>query len=196
MERSQREDLEREIRRLCEAGDPDAAIARALEGYGPELYGFLVGLAGDVDRAGDAFGAACERLWRALPAFRWECTFRVWAYTVARNEHYRALRAGRREVPLSEAPAVTAIAARVRTATPAYQRTDVKDAFARIREALAPEDHMLLGLRLDRKMAWNDIARILGSGEAGALAREAATLRKRYERLKLRLRALAADVPA
>ena len=48
---------------------------------------------------------------------------------------------------------------------------------------------MLLGLRLDRQMAWTEIARILGS-EEDSLAREAAALRKRFERLKIRLREL------
>jgi RNA polymerase sigma-70 factor, ECF subfamily len=51
---------------------------------------------------------------------------------------------------------------------------------------------MLLGLRLDRQMGWTDIARVLGTGDEATLTRDAATLRKRYERLKDRLRELVA----
>lgn len=179
------------IRSHFDAGDLDAAMAAAIEGYGPELFGFLVGLARDHDRASDLFGSLCERLWRGLPGFRWDSTFRVWAYTVARNEFLRSLRhtiRERKQVPLSRASQLSGLAERVRATTPAYRRTDVKDAFARLREQLAPEDHMLLGLRLDKRMAWNEIAAVMGSGE---VARDAAKLRKRFERLKTRLRELA-----
>ena len=184
MEREQREALEAELRRRFDAGDLHGTMEAALAGYGSELYGFLVGLARDHDRAADVFGEVCERLWRALPRFRWESSLRVWAYTVARHEFLRSLRTRsreRREVPLSQASRVSAVVAQGRHTTPVYQRTDIKDAFAALRETLAPEDHMLLGLRLDRRMAWNEIARVL-EGNAPAL-------RKRYERLKDRLRA-------
>jgi RNA polymerase sigma-70 factor (ECF subfamily) len=178
--------LEARIKELHQGGDLDGAITAAIGGYGGELFGFLVGLAGDSDRAGDVFGAACERIWKGLPKFRWESSFRVWAYSIARNEFLRAARTGgareRRQVPLSNVASVAAAIDRVRTETPAYQRTSVKDTFAKVRAELSPDDHMLLGLRLDRKMAWNDISEVLGV--------EAATLRKRFERLKDKLQTL------
>jgi len=52
-------------------------MSRAIERYGDELFGCLVGLSGDRDRAGDVFNAMCERAWRALPRFRWESSVRV-----------------------------------------------------------------------------------------------------------------------
>jgi RNA polymerase sigma-70 factor (ECF subfamily) len=55
---------------------------------------------------------------------------------------------------------------------------------------LAPEDQMLLILRLNRRLGWNEVARVLdGEGDEQALARRAAALRKRFERLKETLRA-------
>ena len=186
--------VEGTIRSHFDAGHLDAAMAAAIEGYGAELFGFLVGLTRDHDRASDLFGSLCERLWRGLPAFRWDSSFRVWAYTIARNEFLRSLRhttRERKQVPLSRASQLSAMAVRARASTPAYRRTDVKDAFARLREQLAPEDHMLLGLRLDKRMAWNEIASVMGSGD---VARDAAKLRKRFERLKTRLRELAHEV--
>jgi RNA polymerase sigma-70 factor (ECF subfamily) len=175
-------DLEAKIRARFDAGDLDGAMTAAVEGFGDEVFGFLIGLTGDHDRAGDVFSATCERAWRALPRFRWESSIRVWLYTIARNEFLRAATRGKKHVPLSAAPSVTAAVAKVRSATPAHQKTEVKAQLARVRAELDPDDHMLLGLRLDREMAWNDIAAVLGGN--------AAALRKRYERLKDKLRAL------
>lgn len=175
------------MRSRAEAGDLDGALTLAVERYGDEVYGFLCGLAGDVDRAGDAFGATCERMFGALPAFRWDCPLRAWMYQIARNEFLRAAERERRLVPLSKAPALQDAVTRIRSATPAYQRTDVKDAFAALREQLPPDDRVLLGLRLDRDLSWNEIATILEDANPAAL-------RKRFERLKAKLAELAAEL--
>lgn len=185
---------ETDLRARCDAGDHDGAAAAAIERYGPELFGFLVGLAGDRDRAGDVFSAVCERAWRGLPKFRWDAPLRVWMYRIARNEFLRAAARDRGELPLSVVPSVAHAIAEVRTATAPHLRTDVKDEFARIRAALDPDDHMLLGLRLERGLAWNEIARVLGDGDPAHLTRDAATLRKRYERVKARLKELSAHL--
>ncbi|MEO8699431.1 MAG: sigma-70 family RNA polymerase sigma factor [Kofleriaceae bacterium] len=190
------EELEAALKQQFDAADFDGTMTAAIEGYGGELYGFLVGLAHDRALADDVFGSACERLWKALPKFRWDSTFRVWAYTIARNEFLRSTRETNRakqRVPISQVASIQQAIDRARTSTPLHQRTDVKDRFAKVREELEPDDHMLLGLRLDRQMGWTDIARVLGSGDEAAVTREAATLRKRYERLKDRLRELVAD---
>lgn len=182
--------IENAIRIRFDAGDLRGAITVAIDGYGGELFGFLVGLTRDRDKAGDVFGATCERLWRGLPSFRWDGPFRVWAYTVARNEFLRSLRRRAGEgsrIPLSEL--ASALVEQVRTTTPAYRKPAVQDAFARIREQLDPDDHILLGLRIDREMSWPEIARVLGSA-AAEIERDAATLRKRFERLKQKLREL------
>lgn len=187
--------LEAEMRRLVDAGNLTGAMTVGVKGFGPELYGFLAGLTRDHDRASDLFSSLCEQLWKNLATFRWESSFRVWAYAVARNEFLRSLRGSakaNRNVPLSDVPSMLAVVEQVRTTTALHLRSEVKDAFARLREALEPEDHMLLGLRVDRRMAWNDIARVLGSEEE-AVERDAAALRKRFERLKKRLRDLARD---
>jgi RNA polymerase sigma-70 factor, ECF subfamily len=189
------EELESALKHRFETGDLDGTMTAAIEGYGNELYGFLVGLCHDRALADDVFGSTCERLWKALAKFRWDSTFRVWAYTIARNEFLRSTRETNRakqRIPISQVASIQQAIERVRT-TPVYQRTDVKDRFAKVREQLEPDDHMLLGLRLDRQMGWADIARVLGSGDEAAVTREAATLRKRYERLKDKLRELVAE---
>jgi RNA polymerase sigma-70 factor (ECF subfamily) len=187
------EALEATLKQRFDAADLDGTMSAAIEGYGGELYGFLVGLARDQARADDVFGATCERLWRALPKFRWDSSFRVWAYTIARNEFLRSTREtakARRQVAVSQIASIQAAIDRARSTTPVYKKTDVKDRFAKAREQLEPDDHMLLGLRLDRQLAWLDIARVLGSGDDKALTKEAAALRKRFERLKVKLREL------
>ena len=51
----------------------------------------------------------------------------------------------------------------------------------KLRATLSPEEQTLLFLRLDQQLEWNDVAEVLsGNGEPI----EAATVRKRYERLK------------
>lgn len=188
------EPLEADLRRRYDAGDLDGVLTAALAAYGSELYGFLVGLTRDPARADDVFSATCERIWKGLPSFRWDSSLRVWMYVIARREFLRSTREtnkARAQVPLSQV-ASQAIA-QLRSATPFYRQTEVKDRFAKLREQLDADDHMLLGLRLDRQLAWNEIARVMGNEDPATLASEAAALRKRYERLKTKLRELLRD---
>ena len=205
MDLDARSALEATIRSQFDAGDLDAAMTSAIEGYGPEIHGFLVGMARDRDHAADVFSAACERMWKALPRFRWDSSFRVWAYTIARNELLRASRAvtrARQQLAMSQVPSVRLAVEHARTVTAPFLRTDVRDELARIRATLDPRDHELLTLRLDRKLSWLEIAQVLAEGAAAggepddaappdraALTREAAALRKRFERLKDKLAA-------
>lgn len=188
MDTAARAEFEAELRRSFDAGDLHAVATGAIRGYGPELFGFLVGLAREATAAEEIFAGACEKIWRALPAFRWDSTLRTWAYAITRHHFHHWVRhrdQQRRMVPLSDAPEVSAVVAAVRTVTATHLRTDVKDGLARLRDSLSPDDQILLGLRLDRRMAWRDIARVLGGEEAPPpQPREVAALRKRFERLK------------
>lgn len=183
------------IRAQLEGGDPDGAATRALEHYGPELYGFLRAIArGDDDLASDAFALGSELLWRHLARFRWEASLRTWAYQLFRNALYQ-LRADPRRRPDRNLPLsiVTSIENVQRSITAPYQRTEVKEGLRALREALDPLDHEILVLRLDRAMSWKDIARALAEpGDAeGAVEQRAAAYRKRFERAKAQLRELA-----
>jgi RNA polymerase sigma-70 factor (ECF subfamily) len=190
-----RDAAERAIRQLCEAGDHAEATTAALRAYGVELLGFLRALAGDHDLAAEAFAELGEDVWRGLPRFRWESSLRSWLYALARNALAQLRRDPRRRrernLPLSLAPD---IAAAVRTVTIEIQRTAVKDEFRVLREQLDPEEHEILLLRLDRGMAWKDIARVIGGlGGDDDLDARAAALRKRFERAKQRLKKLAIE---
>lgn len=189
---------EAEIRARCERGDLDGAVTIALEMYASQLFGFLCGLARDRTHAEDVFSATCERIWRGLARFRWDSTFRVWAYRIARNEYLRSTRETRRArqtIPLTELSTAQSILARVRTTTPFHEQTEVRDRYAAIRAQLDDDDLVLLGLRIENQLAWGDIAKVMAATEesvdATVDAKELAALRKRFERLKVKLRDLA-----
>lgn len=190
-----RERLEADIRRLCLKGEFDAATTRALRGYGAEVYGFLVGFHRHEPDAADVFSVFAERVWKGLPRFDWASSFRTWAYCIARNASLRhrttAANRARHFAPLPEGSFLSELAEEVRTATRSYLKTDARDRVAELRESLSAEDRMLLVLRIDRRLPWNDLVRVLREDDAPIsaeeLARESARLRKRFQVLKDKL---------
>jgi RNA polymerase sigma-70 factor (ECF subfamily) len=194
-------DLEGRIRAACAAQDWKGAAATALAGYGEEILGYLVASLRNASEADDAFSLFCEGMWKSLPQFAWKSTFRTWAYTVARHAGSRIRRDPHRHrtVPLDDAE-LELIAARVRTQTPTFLQTEMRDRVAKLRAELEPDDQTLLILRLSRGLTWREVARVLADEEdlsTAALDAQATTLRKRFERLKteLKSRARALDEP-
>jgi RNA polymerase sigma-70 factor, ECF subfamily len=195
MQRVQVEPRETRVRALWDAGDLDSASTEAIRLYGAEVFGFLLALhAGDEGGASDAFSTFCEHLWKGLGRFAWECSLRTWAYAVARNASHAQRRATRRTarrlVPLSACAAAREMAARVRTETLSYLRTERRHAIVELRKALSHDDQALLTLRVDRDLAWLDLARIFLVDPAAspeALQRESARLRKRFQLIKRQL---------
>jgi RNA polymerase sigma-70 factor (ECF subfamily) len=185
---------EDEVARLLRAGDVDAATTVALRGYGPEVLGFLAAVSRNEADARDAFSEFSEDLWRGLAKFEGNSSLRTWLYTIARRALWRVMndpkRHPDRNMPLSVV--VDQVAAEVRESTLTHMRTEVKDGFAQLRAQLSHDDQMLLVLRVDRDLAWRDIASVLHDTELDDAARdrEAAALRKRFERIKVRLREL------
>lgn len=182
--------VERTVREHCDAQRWREATVAALEGYGPEILGYLVARTRDRDQADEVFAVFCEDVWKGLPKFAWAASFRTWAYRVAHNARARWLaRTRRREhVPLSDAPQVFEAAQRVRTSTALHLRTEVKDAISQLRDALPEADRSLLILRVDRGLSWGEIAEIHDEDRS-----KAATYRKRFERAKARLAELARE---
>lgn len=192
--------VEAEVRRSCEAGDVRGAATIAIRELGPELLGFLIVSSRDPVVASDIFADVCVRIWRALAGFRWDCSLRTWAYVIARRAHQAHQRTQHRwaehHVRLSEAPEIEPVVANVRTTTLARMSGEPKTRVQRLREQLTSDEQALLTLRIDRNLEWREIARVLADEDdldEAALARAAAGLRKRFERLKERLRRLAAE---
>lgn len=186
--------LEATIRAAAQAGDYRTATTRIIHGYGDEILGFLVAMTRSEADAQDAFSFVCEAVWKHLATFRWASSCRTWLYTLARSGLGRIGRDpyGKRKVVIDDAGIEALVqAARSRTAT--FLRTESKDRLAEIRATLAPDEQALLILRINRGLEWRDIAAVLASEDGeelddAQLARESAALRKRFERLKERLR--------
>ncbi len=200
MDESARAELERRVRGACLQGDLSAAVTLALKGYGPELLGFLVAVHGNEADANDAFSELAEALWRGLPGFAWDSSLRTWLYAIARNilrtNRRNAARRERRARRVGDS-ALEQVAEQVRTETLGFLRTEKRTRLQALRDALPEEDRILLVLRIDRQLAWDDLARVLVDDDRGtsldgpALTRETARLRKRFQHVKDRLRELA-----
>lgn len=195
----ERADVEAAIRAACEAARWSEAATTALLHYGDELAGYLTAIARDDGVAAEAFAMLAEDLWRGLPTFRWQATFRTWAYGLARHAlaRYRRDAFRRRATPLDDAP-YAALVAKLRSQTATYLRTETKDRVARLRAELDADDQTLLVLRVNRKLGWREIARVFADDADEAvttaeLDKRAAALRKRFERIKATLRARATD---
>lgn len=194
MSPKEREALERRIREHCGLGDTAGAVEAAVEGYGPEVRRLLVTLLREPEQAREAFSIFCESLVRDLPGFRWESSFRTWAYRVARNVAYRMSTASspRRERVASQE--LVDLMHVERSGTAPWLQTPVKDRFRSLRAKLAPVERNLLVLRVDRRMSWLDVARELGGTQSSeGLQKKAAVLRQQFKSLKDRLRELARD---
>jgi RNA polymerase sigma-70 factor, ECF subfamily len=197
MENQGRDELEQEIRRRFVAGDLEAAAVAALRGYGSELLSFLAAIHKNEADASEVFSIFCEEMWRSLPGFTWQCSFRTWAYAICRYRSHHYLRDARRRAAkgevLYDSTGLRAIEQRLRSETLPFLRTQTKSRISEFRDALPIEDQELLILRVDRQLAFHELAQVLreGSGEPLAgdeLKREAARLRKRFQTIKEKLR--------
>lgn len=185
--------LEAELRALCDAGDFTAAALLAIERYGAEVLEYLLTVAHSHSVASEVFAVVCDRLLNEIGKFRWNTSFRTWAYAIAfdavcDSPHSRPTALQPRSPELAEA------AERVRRSTLALWKIARKDSNRDLRAQLGTDEQSLLTLRLDRQMPWREIAHImLGADDDASVDRFAATLRKRFERTRERLQALASQ---
>lgn len=189
--------LEERLKGFAAAGEYERCFKEAIDAYGGELLGFMASLVADEEAAREIYAQLCEDLWKALPSFEWRASFRTWAYVAARNgiHRYRAHAARRRNVKPITTSTLDGLAYEERSRTAPHLRTENKSKLAELREALEPEERMILVLRIDRGLEWPEVAEIVeGRSLADAeRSRASATMRKRFERIKERLRVLAAE---
>lgn len=186
------------IRAALDANAPHHATELLLDAYGKEILSFLFARLRNASDAQDAFSSFAEDVWTGLPGFGFRCSIRTWSYTLARNAAARLMaspeRRHARNLTLSNLGEISALVDRLRSATDVFQRTDVKDRFQALREQLSPDDQMLLVLRVDRGLSFRELALAMSGNvelPEADLAREAARLRKTFERVKAELRAFA-----
>lgn len=189
-----RQDIEAQIRQSCAAGDYPLAATLLLEAYGAEIASLLAARLRSEADAGDVFGMFCEDLWRALPGFEFRCSARTWAYVLARHAELRLRaepqRRPDRNLPVSDR--LHQLMDRLRTSTAPYRRTRELERLRALRQRLGEEEELILLLRVDRALGWQEIARVFSpagcSADAATLQREAARLRQRFQVIKQRLR--------
>ena len=214
-------DAEARIRERHDSGDYEGATTEALRAYGSEILSLLLALHRDPAAADDAFSLFSERLWLSLETFAFRCSMRTWAYRIARAASIDVRRAegrnARRVSPLSATSQVSAFVAKIRTETHTYLRTETKTELQKLRDMLTPEEQLLLVLRVDRRMAWVDRAKLelpvieiesdysallqepdaplpdqsIDEDDPAARKKEAARLRKRFQLVKQKLSDLA-----
>jgi RNA polymerase sigma-70 factor (ECF subfamily) len=196
-----RETTERQIRAHCDSGEHHEAATLLLQSYGRDIFRFLMSRLRDEQASSDVFSQFTEDLWRGLAGFQWQCSARVWSYTLARHAASRhiagAQRLRGREAPLSAAGRLSELEQKIRTQTLAAVRTEVKSRLAELREKLSLDDQTLLILRVNRKLNWKEIAQVMidENEEAtdGAIDKVAVRLRKRFQSIKEKLREMASE---
>ena len=181
-------DLEARVRELVAAGDADGAATAAIEALGGRMLGYLRVLHGNDDDAEDVFQHWAEDVWRGIGTFRGESSLRSWAYRLAwhASARFRRERWRRRRTRLRTS-AASRLAASVARSSPLGKRDERLELLSK---DLEPGDRTLLLLRLDAELSWDEIAAVLAQEGTDATP---AALRKRFQRLKDRLGALARE---
>ena len=169
-------------------GDLDGAATVLLRSIGPEILGYVRTLCQTADDSAEVFSQFAEDLWRAMPNARSAVSVRAYAYRIAYHAAARFYADGyrRRRRPMPSSASSRVAQSIHRRSRAALERG--LDALASIRAGLSPSDQTLLTLRLDRDLSWREIADVLSTGDRRL---EPAALRKRFERLKGRIAALA-----
>jgi len=175
---------EGQVRSLVLGGHAREATNLLVNLYGPELQVFLHRVLGDVTLLDEAYSATCERLWRGLPAFRWESSLRSWCYVIARREASRCrtrARARSNETTLTAAEGVPAVEATTTVSTSRRAQLDS------LRATLSDEDRDLLVLRVEQDLSWKEIACAFLEEDADPqqVERESARLRQRFRAIRL-----------
>ena len=183
-------EVEAQVAEAVTHGDYEAAATAVIQGYGPQVLGYLRSVVRDDEEAEDAFAVFAENVWRGLPSWERRASVRVWAYSVAWNAATRVFRdpwlRRRRELPPSAASCLVAEV----MSTSRRDQERRRSALEQLRGSLGPEEQSLLVLRVDRGLSWGEVAQAMGAADDHS---GRAALRKRFERLKERL---AADAKA
>lgn len=182
--------LESRVQALLQAGDQNGAAGAVIEALGPAILRYLRSMLRAEDDAGDAFSQWAENTWHGLPDFRFGASLKTWSYRLAwnaaQNLRSEAWRRHGQRLTTGQA-SVLAASLRTRSAVVVEQQRQALDA---LRAALGEEERCLLVLRLDQGLSWDEVAAVLAEGGAPV---SAATLMKRFERIKTKLGKLARD---
>ena len=181
-------DVEARVAEAVARRDFKSATTALIEGYGPQVLGYLRAVVKDGEKAEDAFALFSENVWRGFPTWEGRASARAWAYSVAWNAAGRLFRDpwNRRRRKLQRS-----VASKLAAAVLSSSRLDLERREAeldQLRAFLTPEEHSLLVLRVDRGLSWREVAVAMGEPDDDA---SLAAQRKRFERLKAKLAIIA-----
>ena len=169
--------------------DYRSAAEAVMREYGPGIRGLLLTIfRRNPDTAEEAFSLFAENLWRHIGTFRGESSVRTWVYSMARNAAVSVTREGWRRLGRRlQTIEAERLAEEVRTLS-ALRLERQSTALSALRDTLDLDEQTLLTLRLDERLAWDEIAQIMSSGGEQL---DSVSVRKRFERLKAKLGELA-----
>jgi RNA polymerase sigma-70 factor, ECF subfamily len=184
--------VEERLREHMAAGDLSGATTEAVQGLGPQVAGYLRMLLRDEADVADALSEWAESIWRGLRSFEGRSSFKTWAYRLAYTSAMKQLGQARRRrevrLPTSE---LSALVQEVRTSTLSVERRQRQ--LDELRARLSADERILLFLRVDQRLSWQEVAVVLSTGDAGASPQN---LRKRFQRLKTKIAGLARKRPS
>lgn len=182
-------EIERRIGCCLDDGDLEHAATEALRGYGPEILSYLAAVLRDQNAASEVFSQFSEDLWLGIGKFRRESSLRSWAYRIAWNA---ARQLGRDPFVRRQQRLTTGewsgIAEQVRSNSAALRELAIQSRLAKLRNRLETEEKTLLILRVDRDLSWKEIAQVMSESDEPL---SEVGLRKRFQRLKSKLRKIA-----
>lgn len=169
---------------LCQEARVDEATRVALEYYGPEILGWLIGVVKDETAAEDICQHFSIALWKGLPSFRWESSLRVWAYKIAWHELIRFQKAKeKRKEQQFNTSEISGLAQAVTSLHMVLRKKQEASRLVELRQELPEEMQTLIILRIDREMSFGEIAQVLEIEED--------TARQKFKRAKDKLKELA-----
>jgi RNA polymerase sigma-70 factor (ECF subfamily) len=176
---------------LLAAGDRRGAAAELVRVHGGRVREYLRALLRDPDVADDAYSLFCEWTLDAMWRYRGESTLRTWAFGIAHNAARRVRsEAYRRRKRALRTREFVELADR-RSTSSAVRRERAAKRLEELRRHLSEDDQNLLALRVEQRLEWEEIVRVLESGGETVTAQ---ALRKRFERLKDRIGKLAREL--
>lgn len=175
------DDVDARVLAHLERGAPGEAAELVVRALGPELLGYLFAVLRNEADGREAFAELSAQLLCSIERFRGDGSVKAFAYRIAWRVAIRARRAPHRRREVHLPTGLESELGEQVVSSAAYRRTDAKTWLETTRRALSPEDQSLLVLRIDRGLSWDEIA-------AAMDLRSAAALRKRFERLRERLR--------
>jgi RNA polymerase sigma-70 factor, ECF subfamily len=164
-------DTESAAVRRFQAGD-EAAFEELVSGREAEVYRLTLRMLGDADDALEATQDTFLRVYRALPHFRGEATFRTWLLGIAINvcrsrRSSRAARDRRRSVSLDATTEGGEATVRIPAAPGpdperAAQGAELRGALQRALGELSPEHREIILLREMQGLEYEELASTLG----------------------------------